>query len=156
MKVTVSKENVSQFIEKIKAYVEKHGLVSATIEKHESIGKWGMSRLWRKWMSQTADFMAKNGVTMPLMIDKSGRHYGSRPFNAEDAHELFTSQWLGVDKNGSRLSWAKSDHDGMKAATKGERFLAMQRHQSWCIEKGIDLFIPADSEFMELEKEQNE
>ena len=119
----------------------------------DSTGKWGMAKLWRSWMKVTADFMAAQGSVMPLMVGKDGKWFGSRPFNSDDAHELFTSQWLGVDKEGARLSWAKRPHDGMRPADKGERFLAMQKHQSWCVEKGINLPVPKNSEYYEMENE---
>lgn len=115
-------------------------------------GKWSMARLWRKWMSETASYMANRGSVMPLMTREDGSWYGSRPFNADDAHELFTSQWLGVDSSGNRLSWAKS---GDNAADKGQRFIAMLRHQDWCVQKGIMLTMPRDSEFNDLLERQN-
>lgn len=116
-------------------------------------GKWGMARLWRSWMKITADYMAANGAKMPLMTREDGSWYGSRPFNEKDAHELFTAQWLGVDENGNRLSWKKSE--GENVADKGQRFIAMMRHQDWCIEKGIALPKPRNSELHELEQSQN-
>ena len=116
-------------------------------------GKWGMARLWRKWMSVTADYMAANGSKMPLMIKSSGEWYGSRPFNANDAHELFTAQWLGLNENGERLSWKKSQ--GANVADKGQRFMAMLKHEQWCIEKGINLPQPRNSELHELKEQQN-
>jgi hypothetical protein len=124
--------------------------------KNANIGKWGMSKLWRAWMAETAKFMASKGCVMPLMIDQHGKHYGERPFNADDAHELFSCKWLGVDKDGKRLSWSRSGHDDMRPATKGERFQAMQRHEAWATEKGIILFKPRDSELCEIEKEAGE
>jgi len=126
-------------------------IVVSTQDPHT--GKWGMARLWRAWMSSTAKFMASNGCVMPLMLKEDGVSYGTRPFNKSDAHELFTSQWLGNDKDGTRLSWAKEGHDGMRAATKAERFFAMIKHEQWALEKGITLFKPRDSEYSQLEKE---
>ena len=116
-------------------------------------GKWGMARLWRSWMATTAKYMAGNGAIMPLMIKESGEWYGQRPFDANDAHELFTRQWLGVCENGYRLSWAKSGNQ--RKATKGERFNALRKHENWCIEKGIVLFKPRGSEYEKLEEQQN-
>lgn len=121
----------------------------------ESIGKWGMARLWRAWMTSTAKWMADNGSKMPLCYKKDGKPYGSRPFNQNDAHELFTAQWLNVDNEGVRLSWAKSDHDGMRKATKGERYRAMMLHENYCLERGIFLFNPRESEFAQLKDQQN-
>lgn len=117
-------------------------------------GKWGMARLWRKWMAITAQYMANNGSKMPLMVRDDGTWYGSRPFDENDAHELFTRQWLGVDVEGNRLSWKKKE--GANVADKGQRFIAMMKHQNWCIEKGIDLPLPRDSEYNELQEQQNQ
>lgn len=124
------------------------------ITESSGTGKWGMARLWRAWMKTTADFMADNGATMPLMIDKSGKPYGSRRFNAQDAHELFTAQWLGLNEKGERMSWQKKE--GVNVADKGQRFLAMLKHEQWCIEKGINLMQPRDSEFYDLKQKQNQ
>ena len=106
-------------------------------------------------MSTTAKFMADKGATMPLMIKSNGDQYGSRRFSPEDAHELFTSQWLGLDEGGNRLSWSKSGSDKSRAATKGERFNALRKHESWCVEKGIKLFVPRDSEYNKLAEDQD-
>ena len=121
----------------------------------EKTGKWGMARIWRKWMSETAEWMAANGATMPLCFDKDGKPYGSRAFNESDAHELFTARWLGVDSDGNRLSWSRKGRDGMRPATNAERFHAMQRHENWCVERAIKLFNPRhENEYRDLEREQ--
>ena len=114
---------------------------------------WGMSRLWRAWIKTVADFMASNGVTMPLMIDVSGMSHGKRPFNEVDAHDLFSSHFLPSDADGTRISWSKNGRDGMRPATKGERFMALTRLEQWATEKGIKLFNPRDSEYENLKKE---
>ena len=129
------------------------GALKFKITESSGNGKWGMAKLWRKWMSITASYMANNGSKMPLMVREDGSWYGSRPFDANDAHELFTRQWLGVDSAGKRLSWQKKE--GANVADKGQRFIAMMKHQNWCIEKGIDLPLPRDSEYSELQEQQN-
>jgi|TARA_Y100000310_G_scaffold240330_1_gene244153 hypothetical protein len=150
----LNKGNLSEFFDDIqKELEESHNLIVST--QSPKTGKWGMARLWRSWMAATAKAQAANGVTMPLMIKGDGSYYGTRPFNEQDAHELFTHQWLGVGSDGMRLSWAKKDRDGMRAATKGERFTAMYKHDHWCLERGIILFKPRDSEYSQLEDEQN-
>ncbi len=120
-----------------------------------SIGKWEMSRLWRSWMASTAEYMAGNGCVMPLAVKPGGEWYGERPFNKDDAHELFTRSWLGVDKEGKRLSWAKQPPPGERLANKGERFQAMLKHQTYMVERGIKHMIPRDSEFFNLLEETN-
>jgi len=151
----LTKYNREDFHNQIEAELEKNPVINVTTQI-AGTGKWGMARLWRAWMTSTAKYMAGNGVTMPLMIGAKGEFYGKRKFNGQDAHELFTSQHLGVDAAGIRLSWAKKDHDGMRAATKGERFNAMFKHEIWATERGIILFKPRESEYQKLEKEQNE
>lgn len=150
----LSKHNINSLFEELSKELEMAPLIVVS-SQNASTGKWGMARLWRAWMSSTAAWMVKNGATMPLCLNKDGSCYGNRPFNPDDAHELFTIQWLLVDSDGTRLSWAKKSHDGMRAATKGERFLAMFKHEQWSIERGIMLFKPRDSEYSRLENEQN-
>lgn len=151
----LTKHNLNQLFEVLSKELETSPSIVIS-SQNAGTGKWGMARLWRAWMSSTAVWMAKNGATMPLCLDKTGSNYGARPFNSNDAHELFTTQWLLVDADGTRLSWAKDDHDGMRKATKGERFLCMLKHEQWAIERGIKLFKPRDSEFSKLEDEQNQ
>lgn len=138
----------------IRELMKEHPVMLVTA-KDATTGNWSMSRLWRAWMKTTADFMAFNGCTMPLMISAKGEPYGSRKFDENDAHELFTSRWLGTDENGKRLSWSRSGRDDMRPATKGERFHALQQHEQWAIEKGIILINPIDSEYRKMEEEQN-
>lgn len=125
------------------------------LEVHtEKTGKWGMTRIWRKWMSETAQWMSGQGATMPHCFDKDGNAYGKRAFNESDAHELFTAQWLGTDSDGNRLSWSRKGRDGMRPANKSERFHAMQRHEAWATERGIKLFNPRDeNEYRQIEQE---
>ena len=149
----LSNHNLQQFINDIQLEINEHKLVIVSAQPANT-GKWGMARLWRAWMATTAKFMAENGVLMPLMIKPDGTSYGNRQFNSDDAHELFTRQWLGVDEDGYRLSWAKSGNQ--RKATKGERFNALRKHENWCVEKGIVLFKPRGSEYEQLEKEQEE
>ena len=149
----VNKHTLEAFFHDLQKELEG-GQTLIVTTKQAGTGKWGMQRLWRSWMSSVADYMVSKGATMPLVITKDGRHFGQRPFNADDAHELFTYKFLGADEQGRRLSWAKADRDGMRAATKGERFHAMQQLEVWAVEKGITLFKPRDSEYFEMESEQ--
>lgn len=151
---TLTRYTHQEFSELIQDELAKTPVIIVSTQDGNT-GKWGMARLWRAWMASTAKFMATNGVTMPLMYDKDGRPYGRRAFNANDAHELFTHQYLGVDADGARLSWAKKDHEGMRVATKGERFNAMFKHEMWSGDRGIILFKPRGSEYEQLEQEQN-
>lgn len=121
--------------------------------KNPVIGKWTMARLWRSWMDSTAKSMAKRGVNM-LIVNADDICISERPFDANDAHELFTSKYLS-DENGQRLSWSKKGRDGMRQATRGERVYAMEQHQAWMIDKGISHMNPDDSEYKRTIQEQN-
>lgn len=121
--------------------------------KNPAIGKWTMTKLWRSWMGSTGKFMAARGVNMLVVNDKDVC-IGERPFDHNDAHELFTSKYLS-DNNGQRLSWSKKGRDDMRQATRGERVFAMQQHQQWMIEKGIKHMNPSDSDYMKAIQEQN-
>lgn len=149
----LTKGSFEGFFNEIQNELEVTPLLVVTTQSGET-GKWGMARLWRSWMGSTAKFMAANGITMPLMIGADGQHFGKREFNAEDAHEAFTSRCLGVDANGARLSWSKKGRDGMRPATKGERFNALRKHEIWCVERGIAIINPRDSEYSQLAEEQ--
>ena len=147
-------QNIDDFLTVIQDELETHKhLIVKT--QDANTGKWGMARLWRSWMATTARFMAASGVTMPLMISAKGKHFGVRDFNADDSHELFTSKWLGVGEGGQRLSWSKSGNKGKRAATKGERYNALRLHEQWCVEHGITILIPRDSEYEQLTEAQN-
>jgi len=150
----LTKNNLHSLFEILGDELESASLIVVS-SQNAGTGKWGMARLWRAWMSSTAVWMVKNGATMPLCLNKAGINYGTRLFNANDAHELFTIKWLLVDGDGTRLSWAKDPHDGMRTATKGERFICMLNHERWATERGIILFKPRDSEYSKLEEEQN-
>ena len=61
-----------------------------------------------------------------------------------------------MDAEGVRLSWSKKGNNGMRPATKGERWNAMMKHDIWCTERGITLFKPRGSEYEALEKQQTQ
>ena len=148
-------QNIGDFLTVIQDELDTHKhLIVKT--QDANTGKWGMARLLRSWMTTTARFMAASGVTMPLMMSADGQQFGQREFNAEDAHELFTSKWIGVGEGGQRLSWSKSGNNGKRAATKGERYNALRQHDQWCVERGITILMPRDSEYEQLTQEQNQ
>lgn len=107
----------------------------------ENPNSWPMKKTWRMWMRETADWMAGNGATMPLCM-RDGQPWGSRPFNEQDAHELFVSHHLGVDEKGERYKTADGD--------KGQMLLMMDKHVAWATERGLMLTIPQDGEYMKL------
>ena len=142
----LTKFNLDALDDLILAELEEHGTVIVSSQP-ASVGKWGMSRLWRAWMKPTTAFMVAQGAYMPLYYRKDGTPYGKRAFTENDAHDLFTLQWSGEDSDGKRLSWSKEGRDGMRPATKGERFHMMLRHEEWALNKGIQLMKPRDSDF---------
>lgn len=150
----LTKGNLNEFFNLISNELDSESVLIASTQSAK-VGKWGMTKLWRAWMQSTAEFMADNGCTMPLVIDSDGTAFGTRKYNSEDAHLYFTHLHLGVDKDGVRLSWSRQGRDGMRAATKGERFNALQRHEAWASERGIKLFKPRGSEYEKLELEQD-
>ncbi len=121
--------------------------------KNPAIGKWTMTRLWRSWMGSTGKFMADRGVNM-LIVNSDDICISERPFDQNDAHELFTNKYL-QDGRGKRLSWSKKGRDDMRQATRGERVFAMQQHQAWMVDKGIKHMNPKDSDYMRAIHEQD-
>ena len=113
-----------------------------------------MLRTWRGWMNETAIHMAAAGCTMPLYIDSNGVPHGTRPFRADDAHDLFTSMWLGCDEEGKRYSWAMSKNGDANLAPFSKRLYAMDKHVAWCAERGIKITIPRQGEYAEAMREQ--
>lgn len=107
----------------------------------EEKNSWPMKKTWRMWMRQTARWMADNGATMPLVL-RDGVPVGKRPFNEQDAHELWVSTWLGVDPDGERYKTASGD--------KGQMLAMMDKHVAWAADRGCKLTIPRDCEYMEL------
>jgi len=148
----VSNHNLESFISEVQKELAEDKLIIVNSQP-AGTGRWGMARLWRGWMATTAKYMAGRGAMMPLYIKPDGSWYGQRPFDENDAHELFTRQHMGVDEDDCRLSWAKSG--SKRKATKGERFDALRKHEEWASIKGITLFKPRGSEYEKLEDEQN-
>lgn len=120
----------------------------------EVAGTVPMLRTWMKWMAETAQAMSARGCKMPLYIDSSGKHHGERAFCQDDAHALFTSTYLGVDESGKRKSWSLSSADDEVQASMGDRLHAMDTHVQWCLERGIKLTIPRNSEYQSYRQEQ--
>lgn len=151
--LVVTAAGLPRFIDAIQEELTAEPVLLVTTQSQRT-GKWGMARLWRSWMATTADWMAARGATVDIKSRK-GRVMISRPIDAEDCHELFTKYWLGLDADGTRLSWSRSGRKGMRAATKGERWDALRKHEEWALPKGIPLFMPRDSEYRELAEAQN-
>jgi len=114
--------------------------------ENKNPNSWPMMKTWRMWMSETAKFMSASGVYMPQYFTKEGVAVGRRPFDANDAHELFVRRWLGVDAEGERYRTASGD--------KGKMLYMMNKHVEWAVDKAIFLTIPEDSEFQKLNEAQ--
>jgi len=82
----VNNETIQAVFEELVREIDEHGTVMLNSQP-ATVGKWGMAKLWRMWMLTTAEFMARNGVTMPLMVNAEGVVYGTRPFSSDDAHD---------------------------------------------------------------------
>jgi len=124
--------------------------------KPVSTGSQSMLGTWWMWMGQTAEFMAANGCTMPLIIKPNGEFSGSRPFAKEDAHEYFTEKWLGSDEQGNRLSWSKDKSKPDRTiADEGQRHHALSMHDQYCTERAIKITIPIKSEYREIMERMN-
>ena len=147
----LTKHNLQQLMDFAQLQLESTDVVKVEFSS-ASTGKWSLAKLWRVWVGKAADYMASKGQT--ISVYANGKVIQERKFNAHDAHELFTMYCLGCDKDGVRLSWAKKPHDGMQVATQGQRFDALRKLEIWCVEKGIQLLKPRDSEYCTLEKQQ--
>lgn len=155
MELQIGRNNIQKAVDEIKKQLEVCTMVKVSVTD-PTIGKWTMTRLWRSWMGSTAKFMAGNGAIMPLVVNPDGTYTKTRPFDENDAHELFSRKYLGTDENGNRLSWAKTSVDGMKQADKSQRWYALSQHQIWMSERGIQYINPRDSEFVELLKHMDD
>ncbi len=133
----------------------KEGEVISFSEVNKNPGTVNMLKTWRGWMKETATAMNHYGCSMPMYIDSKGLPHGKRPYNEGDAHEQFTSLYLGVDENGKRKSWVMSKNGDEIQASIGDRLWAMDRHLEWCTERAIKLTIPKKSEYMKLKQEAN-
>lgn len=120
-----------------------------------SNGTLPLDRHWRALMNQVAEIMRGYGVTMRFQ-SKKGLGQFERPFTAEDAHDLFTYQFMPIGEGGKRKSWSKSGRDGMEVATTGERCQALERLYAYWLEKGHNLERFANSEYEKLQGEMNE
>lgn len=116
-----------------------------------------MLKLWRMWMAEIARWKADRGSAMPLYYDHDGNPVGWRRFNENDAHEAYTYLCLGADENGNRYSWAvnSDEYEGRKVASIGQKLHAMQKFHQHCIEHGIPITIPDNSEYKQLQDKQD-
>jgi len=137
--------------------VEEGQTIEMEVVEAKDPGSQTMLNTWMMWMAETAEFMAWQGVTMPMYIRKNGEMVGSRKFEKRDAHDLFTSQYLGLDADGLRKTWSRTSKvDEEIQASVGDRLFAMDTHKLWATEKGIKLTIKKNSQYMKLKAEQGE
>jgi len=136
--------------------VQEGQVIEVDIVEQKNPGSQTLLNTWMMWMQETAQHMAWQGVTMPLYIRSNGEMVGKRAFEQRDAHELFTSQYLGLDADGLRKTWSRTKSTEEIQASVGDRLFAMDTHKQWAIEKGIQLTIKKDSQYMKLKAEQGE
>jgi hypothetical protein len=120
------------------------------------VGSLSMSKTWRMWMAEVATHMCHMGCSMPLYYDGDGNPHGERRFNKNDAHELFTSKFLGSNNAGDRLSWQMDSDGGASVATREQRLFAMDKLDTWAAERGIRITIPrlgAYAEYREMQEQ---
>ena len=117
-------------------------------------GSLSMLKTWRMWMNQVAAHMSHMGCSMPLYYDRDGNPHGERRFTENDAHELFTSKFLGTNDLGERLSWKMDSDGGTAVATKEQRLLAMSKLDEWAAERGIIITIPRLGTYSEYKEMQ--
>lgn len=134
----------AQFHKQIDIDFEKNKCTDYEVYPKGKVNTWPMKKTWRMWMRQTATWMAARGATMPLVIRADGSWHGSRPFNEQDAHELWVSTWLGVDQDGERFKTADGD--------RGKMLFMMDKHLAWAAERGLKLTIPNDGEYVKLKR----
>jgi len=151
----VSKANLHQLMERLQDELKDQSSLSVTT-KSPSIGKWGMTRIWRAWMTQTAKYMENEGLRIYVEDADGNRMDDGRPPSAEDAHEYFTRRYLGVDENGHRMTWSAGGDAPGRRANKGERYGAMCLHEQWAISRGIVLYNPQDGEYKQLMDQENQ
>lgn len=119
-------------------------------------GSLSMMKTWRMWMAEAAVHMCHLGCSMPLYYDGDGNPHGTRPFNENDAHELFTSKLLGTNDLGERLSWKMDSDGGATVATREQRLLAMDKFDNWAAERGIRITIPRLGAYAEYKECQEQ
>ncbi|MEQ4652318.1 hypothetical protein AB7092_05830 [Providencia rettgeri] len=104
-----------------------------------------MNKTWRMWIETTGDWLRARGVVIDIK-NGAGEVVLSKPITNEETHEYFVGHWLGRDENGEREKTRKMD--------KARMLYMMEKHEEWCIEKGIPIIIPNDSEYMKLKEQQ--
>lgn len=106
-----------------------------------------MNKTWRMWMETTGEWLRARGVVIDIK-NGVGEIVLSKPITNEETHEYFVGYWLGRNENGEREKTSKMD--------KARMLYMMEKHEQWCIEKGIPIIIPSNSEYMSLKRNQEE
>lgn len=104
-----------------------------------------MNKTWRMWMETTGDWLRARGVVIDIR-NGAGEVVISKPITNEETHEYFVGYWLGRNENGEREKTSRMD--------KVRMLYMMEKHEQWCIEKGIPIIIPRESEYMKLKNKQ--
>lgn len=142
-----------RLIDGIQAIIDDGGTARVKYTK-KSNGTLSLDRQWRALMKQSAEIMKLYGVTMRFQ-SKKGLGAFERPFTPEDAHDLFTYQFMSIGEGGQRKSWSKAGRDGMDVADTGDRCRALEQLYAYWLERGHSLERFKDSEYEKLQEVQN-
>ena len=133
--------------------IEEGQTIAMEVVEEKNPGTQTMLNTWMMWMQETAEFMSWQGVKMPMYIRSNGEMVGERKFEQRDAHDLFTSTYLGLDADGLRKTWSRTKSTEEIQASIGDRLHAMDTHMQWATEKGIKLTVKKDSQYMKMKEE---
>jgi hypothetical protein len=97
------------------------------------------------WVETTGDWLRARGVVVDIRSG-NGTVVLSRPITNEEVHDYYVGHWLGRDESGEREKTSRMD--------KGRMLHLMELHEQWCLDKGVPITIPNNSEFYELKQKQ--
>ncbi|GAB6263932.1 NinB/YbcN family protein [Photobacterium sp. R1] len=138
--------------EAVFSIVQSGGEAKVNITRRSN-GTLPLLRHWYALMGEIADIYRMNGAEMKFEA-ANGKVF-SRPFNKDDAHELFTYYLMPIDpQSGKRKSWSRDGRDGMTPASTGERCQALEKLYAYAFERGWKLSRFADSEYEQLQQRQ--
>lgn len=139
------KSNLGTFIQKLTELLFSGKRYRIKISEWREIRTIPMNATWRMWMHTTGEWLRARGVVVDIRSG-SGDVALSRPITDDETHDYFVGHWLGRDENGEREKTRRMD--------KGRMLHLMELHEAWCIEKGIPITIPSQSEFMAMKAKQ--
>lgn len=148
--VLLNKGTKAHFNQKIDALLGSGKDYEVTVTTWKEKRSIPQLRTWRMWMEETAKHMAAAGV-MIYAHREDGEIIKSikpRPFNKEDAHELFVGLHGGHNADGLRELTGEAKVSFMQHI--------MDRHLQWCGERCIIITIPHRGQYYDLMDRQHE